>query len=190
MKMIIEDTNYFSENILHEEASFLSKLYSALLFCKNEIKLTEKAGEVKEFVKYFFVHDSSRWIVDLRFCDEECDFIIRIPWLLVNHEYQVSISEKVLILMSTDSNMKHCRNVVDNLIDILWAEFCRCGAREENIGQIPKEILYLERGGVKYIPRWYIRVRAFLERFKFGCDSLHSWLAAEKYFLDQGFQFA
>lgn len=190
MNMIISDVGYFSESILSKEASFLSRIYQALFFCKNKTGLADKACKVEEFVKCFLVCNSSKWIVDLRFCTEEFDFIIRFPWLIMDHNYNISISEKVLILMSVDSDVKGCQNVVDKFIDVLWKEFCGCGVREHNIGKIPKEILYLERGGVRYIPRWYIEVRSFLERFRFGCDTFLSWLAAERYFLEQGFQFS
>ncbi len=187
--MMIKDMDYFSKNILLKEASFLRRIYAALFFCKNKTAIIDKACEVEEFVKYFLTYNSSKWIADLRFCTEECDFIVRFPWQIIDHNYNLSTSEKVVILMSADSSILACKLIIDKLIDVFWREFCGCGVRECNIGKIPKEILYLERGGVKYIPRWYIGVRAFLERLKFGCNSLLSWLEAEKYFLDRGFQF-
>jgi len=190
MNMIISDkaTDYFSKKCLIEEAEKIEGIYRAIYFRQRKRAISEIAGEVDGFAKAF-IENLRGTLFCLRFCNNDCDFLISFPWACVCRKQKLTLSERVSISMEEGSDLEVCGIIANNFIDVFWDEFCKLPIRGESISPIPSEIFYLERNGKKEIPRWYINDGAFLTRHNFRCDSFLSWLAAERWFIEQGFQF-
>jgi hypothetical protein len=158
-----EINRVFCKKILPREAKKLEELYCGLHFCRGNRGVLEMAKKLEDFVAYSLADGSRKWIIDLRFCSEDCDFLVRFPWPILDKVYNLRLTERVLILIANKSCRKHCRKVVNNLADVLWEEYCKLPARDENIGPIPKKIFYRRIGSKKTVPWWYAPKRAVWE---------------------------
>ncbi|KKP68228.1 MAG: hypothetical protein UR66_C0007G0035 [Candidatus Moranbacteria bacterium GW2011_GWE1_35_17] len=193
MNMHISDraTVYFLEECLNEEAKILEALYRAIYFCERKRDVAQIAKEINGFIGVY-LRDSERGGIDIGFCtDEGNDLLIRFPFRYLGNAQSLVLTGKVAILKTEDSSIEVCKAIIQELIMAFWREFCNHPTRKNNSGPIPKEILYFkDQEGIKWVPRWYIRVRAFLTMHKFWHDPFLSWLEAERWFVKQGFQFS
>lgn len=178
--------NYLQKRILCQEAEILKRIYGTLSFCKKRVSLVDEARKLPEFSGYLLATETSPWVIDLKFSSEKCSFIIKFPYCFENCDHSLTMTGKVVILMSEISDEPDCKVIVDKFIDILWQAHCNSPDREENTGDIPKEI-FCPCGNK--IPIKYLQRAAFFRSLKDKGDSISNWLCEERRLINEGFQF-
>ncbi|EKE21572.1 MAG: hypothetical protein ACD_7C00184G0001 [uncultured bacterium] len=186
MNMHISNFDYFPIQCFSAKAKELTIIYGALFFCQGKSIVPEKVREIDGYTKEFLT-DSDQWIIDLRFCAEKYDFLVRLPWRWNEiTDPSLKLGEDVLILRTENSDEIACGLIVQELVEIFWEEFCRLPDRERNKGPIPNKIFSPDGK----IPEKYLQTAAFFHSLKNAGDSLSNWFLMKEWFIAQGFQFA
>lgn len=164
-----------------EETEILNNLYSAMRGL-NKASLENLLSGIRGFVEIWRPSGLDWfWVAEF-----EGQVQICFPWFKPRSidNPEIKLARSIILCGPSEVNSQRRLLILLDVMDKFWDMFFSKNHHDPG-RELPSGIFFRRRGGVRVVPEWYAKVRAYLNPVE--GDMVHSHFAAKKWFEEQGF---
>lgn len=172
-----------------KEIDVLNKLYSIIGTCGGSLEGVGKNIRGFKKISNAKTADNYQWFWAMHFELDNKKAAVLFPWAMDWSNMNGSGLDRSILIFAENNDREFASFIARQLIDQFWGMyFYDKSLIRLRADTIPDSVFARKLDdGRKVIPRWYVETRAYLNPVS-GGDPLQSWLAAENWFLEQGFE--
>lgn len=133
-------------------------------------------------------NDGYHWFWGLYFKVGSGEVAVLFPWGMRGLYSEIKLDRSIAVYCKGDVSLEKINAILEAIEGAFWTIYFK--TKNCHGGKIPSEIFgRITKEGKRIVPKWYVEVRAKLNPVN-NDDPFLSWLEAEKWFQNQGWEIA